>query len=442
MPVLDDLSGLEFEAIMVDVFSNYGYENVEQTPQTGDEGRDILMEETVNGQRREIVVECKHMDQVGREIVQKLHSAALTHDNSAPVRGMVVTTGIFTDQAKEHVDKIRAGGDGMEIELVDGNRLREISEEAGLDLQNGKVELVCRHTLPPGDIEKPVLEQFDSVNNIEPSEIGSIESSVQFYPVVSIEARTDAKFETSVGVIHRVNECDTFHLRGNSSQPKPIDDSLQQFLDDDSHQFVELNDPTVQEGFDSITIERFRHAESDFKEWAADQVKAEHTETVEYTGKNNVDYDKECVPSDSDISITNLTPMYVPRIRSKTRLLEHGYSLEYDAAGENHRIIENGIFRCNHCGWSWISLTYCENCGSINCWRHIRTERVEGTPVCTECAVTGRFALRKRFFYDKENMEQFREEFEQYSPHKMILENRPAIIGFVLVVLVALIYLL
>lgn len=55
MPVLDDLSGVEFE----DVFRNLGYENVRRAERTADEGRDVPMEEVVDGTRRGIVVECK-----------------------------------------------------------------------------------------------------------------------------------------------------------------------------------------------------------------------------------------------------------------------------------------------------------------------------------------------------------------------------------------------
>jgi restriction endonuclease Mrr len=66
MAVLDDLSGFEFEDLMEDVFRNLGYENVRQASRTADEGRDILMEEVVNGTRRAVVVECKHTGTVGR----------------------------------------------------------------------------------------------------------------------------------------------------------------------------------------------------------------------------------------------------------------------------------------------------------------------------------------------------------------------------------------
>jgi restriction endonuclease Mrr len=101
MAVLDNLSGFEFEDVVEDVFRNLGYENVRQADRRADEGRDVLMEEVVDGTRRAIVVECKHTDTVGRPVVQKLHSAIATFDFDGPKRGMVVTTGRFTQPATE-----------------------------------------------------------------------------------------------------------------------------------------------------------------------------------------------------------------------------------------------------------------------------------------------------------------------------------------------------
>jgi restriction endonuclease Mrr len=104
MPVLDDLSGFEFEDVMEDVFRNLGYENVRQAERTADEGRDILMGEVVDGTRRGIVVECKHTGTVGRPVVQKSHSAIATFEFDGPKRGVVATTGRLTGPAVEYAE--------------------------------------------------------------------------------------------------------------------------------------------------------------------------------------------------------------------------------------------------------------------------------------------------------------------------------------------------
>ena len=96
---------------MEDVFRNLGYENVRQAAKTADEGRDIVMEEVVNGTRRAIVVECKHTSTVGRPVVQKLYSTISTFAFDGPKRGMVVTTGQFTGPATEYAERLQNNGD-------------------------------------------------------------------------------------------------------------------------------------------------------------------------------------------------------------------------------------------------------------------------------------------------------------------------------------------
>ena len=96
---------------MEDVFRNLGYENVRQTSRTADEGRDTLMEEVVDGTRRAVVVECKHTGTVGRPVVQKRHSAIATSDFDGPKRGIVVTTGRFTNTAEEYVTELQQNND-------------------------------------------------------------------------------------------------------------------------------------------------------------------------------------------------------------------------------------------------------------------------------------------------------------------------------------------
>ena len=135
MAVLDDLSGFEFE----DVFRNLGYENARQAVKTADEGRDILMEEVVDGTRRGIVVECKHTGTVGRPVIQKLHSAIATFEYDGPKRGMVVTTGRFTEPAREYATRLDQNDDPYLIELIDGHRTRWCATSL-----NGCTTRVCR----------------------------------------------------------------------------------------------------------------------------------------------------------------------------------------------------------------------------------------------------------------------------------------------------------
>ncbi len=429
MALLDELSGFEFEDVMVDIFRELGYRDVRQAARIADEGRDIVMEEVVDGTRRGVVVECKHTDTVSRPVVQKLHSAIATFEYDGPKRGIVATTGRFTAPAEEYAERLRRRGDPYPIELIDGRDLRELADRVGMDLQNGRIEIVCERTLPPVDSvdrpQEPVRELFDEVENVDPTDLPTAHRTVTFEPVVVLAARTTATFETSVGVVHRVDETNSLVVHTDRSQPRVLDSEVSRLVADNLNQAVDLREGTFDGLFETIERKRFGRTESEYREWASDWLREYHTTTVRYTGDNNVTYTKTCRPGPSDVSVQSATPVYLPVVRQTTQLGEYSYPYEYYAAGGTHVSIENGIHRCVHCGTKNASIyTYCGNCGSVNCESHIRTERLEGTPVCTGCAVTGEFALSTKYFYDDHNRKQFRAEYEARSPYGKLKENR------------------
>jgi len=85
---------------------------------------------------------------------------------------------------------------------------------------------------------------------------------------------------------------------------------------------------------------------------------------------------------------------------------------------------------------------YCPNCKAIACDSHTKTERLEQEPVCTGCAVTERFALKTKYFYDEENLEAFREEYAAMPIHEKAMENKVLAGGGVIATLLTLIVLL
>ena len=440
MPILDDLSGFEFEDVTEDIFRNLGYENVRQAERTADEGRDILMEEVVDGTRRGVVVECKHTGTVGRPVVQKLHSAIATFEFDGPKRGMVVTTGRFTGPAIEYADRLRRKDDPYPIELIDGEDLREIADEIGLDLYNGRIEILCDETLRPYDpaasVAAPVEEAFQDIDNIESADLPEPHSQVTFRPSVAVTADTNAVFETSVGVIHRVNDRSRFVVHAERGHPKTASGDVSNLVTENLHATVELDADRFEDQFDAVEERRFGQTQTEYKEWAVDRVRERHTTTVSYTGDNNVTYTKTCEPKRSDVSVQSIEPVYLPQIRHTTGLGEYTYPYEYFAAGPSRVTSGDGIHRCVHCDTDGTdgTYTYCANCGSINCDSHIKTERLEGTPVCTGCAVTERFAFKTKYFYDDENRDAFREEYESMAFYEKAMENTPLAVGAVCVV--------
>jgi restriction endonuclease Mrr len=438
MPILDDLSGFEFEDVMEDVFRELGYENVRQADRTADEGRDVLMEEVVDGQRRAIVVECKHTDTVGRPVVQKLHSAIATFEFDGPRRGMVVTTGRFTGPAEEYVERLDSNGDPYPIERVDGTDLRELADEVGLDLYNGRIEILCEETLrpsgPAGSLAAPVESAFRDIDNIDASDLPTPDSQVTFRPVVIVTARTNAVFETSVGVVHRVDERDRFVVHAEQGRPEVADSPVGSLVIENRHATTDLDLEAFEETFDAAERRRYGQTQTEYKEWAVERLRDHHTTTVSYTGDNNVTYERTCEPNRSDVSVQSIDAVYLPDVRQTTDLQGYSYPLEYYAAGPSRVTVEDGVHRCVHCDTAGADgdYTYCANCGSINCGSHTKTERLENEPVCTGCAVTERFALRTKYFYDEENLETFREEYAAMPIHEKAMENKPLVGGGVL----------
>lgn len=430
MTLLDELSGYEFEEKMVRVFEKLGYQNVHQLPKSGDKGRDIVMEES-NGTA--VVVECKHTETVGRPVVQKLHSATTTYSHDGDKKGMVVTTGRFTAPAQKYAEK-------TDIELIDGKNLREIGEEVGMDMYNGRIEVVCDEMFRINDPAKTVRNVFREVENFPVSRAESPEKMVTLHPILAVESKTEATFETSVGVIHRVNDRSTTYIDAGRRSSDQLSPDIHEMISGELNRTTRFSEEELESEFDEVNLQRFQGTEDDYVDSIVDEKREEHATTVQYTGDNNVDYEKECVPKRSDVNLLNFAPVYLPRIRANVEIEDYDYPYEWYESTSNKKVAEDGIQRCIQCGeGDDDTYTFCENCGSINCSSHIKTERVEEDPVCTGCAVTERFALKKKYFYDEENLDEFRDEYEEMEVHEKAMENKP-LVGAAAVALFLLIF--
>jgi restriction endonuclease Mrr len=191
------------------------------------------------------------------------------------------------------------------------------------------------------------------------------------------------------------------------------------------HATIDLDADQFDGVFDAVEERRFGQTQTEYKEWAVERLQDHHTTTVSYTGDNNVTYNKTCEPNRSDISVESIDPVYLPLVRHTTDLQAYSYPYEYFAAGPSRVTSEDEIHQCVHCDTAGTdnTYTYCANCGSINCDSHIKTERLEETPVCTGCAVTERFAFKTKYFYDEANRDAFREEYETMPFYEKAKEN-------------------
>ncbi len=427
MTLLDELSGFEFEEAVASLFRAHGYEDVAVADRIADEGRDVTMRDGDVA----YVVECKHTDVVSRPVVQKTHSAVATYDHDGPTRGMVVTSGRFTGPAESYAEGLRDAGDPHPVELVDGDDLRELGEAVGMDLYNGRIEIVCEETLPVGEPGLAVAEAFEDVENAPPrAALPAPETSVVYRPVVDVEAVTRATFETSVGVIHRIDRRD--HIVVPAEEPaatSPAPDLLELT----GVEPVALDAARDRHGG---RVERFDGTEADYREAAAELLCAALETTVTYTGDNNVTYQRECRPSPDDVDVRRARPLYVPRVEAAVAPGEYEHGLVYDAAGPRRVVRRDAVRRCVHCADGEGPYTYCDNCGSVSCETHTRIERLTGEPVCTGCAVTAEFFLDTKYFFDEDNAAAFRREYEAMPFYRKPLEN-PRLVAAVAAAVVA-----
>jgi len=222
---------------------------------------------------------------------------------------MVVTTGRFTQPAKGYIEDLDAKDDPYPIELIDGQNLREIADDVGLDLYNGRIEILCEETLRPYDpaasITAPLEEAIGEIKNIDAADLPTPHAAVTFQPVVEVTAETDAVFETSVGVIHRINERTQFVIHADRGSPRVADSDVAALISENLHATVNLENESIREPFDEVTEQRFGQTETEYKDWAVDQLQRTQTTTVTYTGDNNVTYNKTCEPNRWSVTSSN-----------------------------------------------------------------------------------------------------------------------------------------
>lgn len=108
---MHSLEPVEFELLVGRLFERRGYD-VRHAGRTGDQGIDLIV--TKGAERG--VVQCKrYKESVGQPVVRDLFGV-MVHEVAST--GYIVTTGYFTEQAKEWAR-------GKPIELIDGRRLNE-----------------------------------------------------------------------------------------------------------------------------------------------------------------------------------------------------------------------------------------------------------------------------------------------------------------------------
>ena len=285
-------------------------------------------------------------------------------------------------------------------------------------------QILCERTLPVGDPEHVLYDVFEAVENAPTrDDLPEPTVAVRYLPVVDVEAVTRGTFETGSEVVHRVDSRDHVVVEADDRGPQLAPDDVVDLVGVDT---VPLQQAQDEHGGGAV---RFRETGEGVRDWVTERLCDLLAEEVTYTDGGET-YTTECRPVPDDVSLRSIRPLYLPRVDAAVELGEYRHHYEYDAAGERHVVRDDGVRRCNHCetaGPEAATYTYCDNCGSISCESHVKTEWLTGEPVCTGCAVTEDLPLTTKYFFDEENRDVFRDRYREMSLGGKLREHLPLV---------------
>jgi restriction system protein len=425
--LLDDMNGFEFEEFVADLFRKLGYKRVKVTQRTGDSGRDITMEEAAEGERVHIVVECKHhKQQIGRPVIQKLHSATLTLSKRGNKKGFVVTSGFFSGNAKKYADYVNATSNKLVLCLMDGRELKKLAKSVGVNFSSGTIQVISNESFPYSDLETNYgrcLSFFEGVIGFKKELLKIKNAELKFLPAVYLFYEINSSFSTTVGQIHSIDKKESalYNVLLSSKMANG-------FIDRRDLLFENCREIAPVE---NVVIEKieFDRNQREIREEIMRYLISQNTVTVGYYGRNNVRYNKECVPRRSDVTIDEFRPIYLPHYGLEVSVIENVYSFNFADFEKEFEVINETTHVCKACNAStkkflsskrWL----CCLCGRILCYSCKTLDRLTQEPLCKECAIEEKFMWAKKYFKNKQNLEKFTEQFEAMPIYQKILENK------------------
>jgi len=356
---LDTIDGFEFENLCSKIFDNLRWGKIENIQFVKDGGRDIVIHQPQGGS---IVVECKHQPHtsIGRPIVQKLHSAVIS---SGAVKGIIVTTGKFSNDAIEHAKELSKK---TPIQLIDIHGITDLAEKAQIKIlfSTGHSSIL---SFPATDMPtlsqklNPIFDQFQS----SPDRVSKI---VQINPNnFKLEAKylvkydIDYDFTTNAGLIRSLHE-HNLTLIVDAENGSLMDSVSVSFLDNttliDSTQIPALACTTTHTNFtiDQTTLTKM----------VKNHIVEVHTNTVSYTGRNNVTYTKVCKPGVHSIMLKDTKQVLLPRYNLLIKALDNQYSCSLIQNNSQVKLTSTDLFNCRICKKTIDKkILLCNACGNI-----------------------------------------------------------------------------
>lgn len=408
---LDTIDGFEFEDLCAKIFGRLRWGTIERLGMVKDGGRDLVIHQ--NG--GSIVIECKHQPHtsIGRPIIQKLHSAVIS---SGAVKGIVITTGRFSMDAIQHAAQLSTQ---TPIELFDIHRITDLADQAGIKLLFSRNESSIL-SFPASDVPQTKQKLVNRLEHVQ-SHPKPLSDVIQIIPtnleikskyLLNIDAEQD--FTTTVGLIHSLDEHD-LPLIVDGIDGSIMNQKVTYFLANstliESHEIPSIACPTNRENFtlDERSLVRI----------AKDHIIDEYTKTVSYRGRNNVSYQKTCVPGERSIRINDVKQVLLPQYSFSVKIISNQYnctliqnntsiffnSTDLFSCRICHKGIDKKILLCNSCGnithgpkfFSSHSFV-CKNCKKTicrNCAYWFRKLVFFKRILCEECANTKPESKRK-----------------------------------------------
>lgn len=408
----------EFVDTVASLFRELGYEDVPEglRGEVDSRVREANAVATMRDGETVVLVAMSKVDRVDRPVVESLHRSLpeLEHDGST--RGIVVTSGRFTEAAREYVRNLWEHGDTYQVELIDDDDLRALGDTVGMTIADDREGLTCDRTLPVGEPTNVVYEVFQTVENAPSrAEIPEPDVEVLFEPIVDVEARTQATFRTEVGVVHEVDHRDHLVIEADRSGPRLAPDSLVNLVGVESV-------PLEVEREAGMPVGQFGRTEADYCEWVKGTICDRLETAVTYTGSDDTTKTRTFRPGPDNVRLGQVRPLYVPRIKTSVELGDFAYHYVFNAAGDRHAPRVDGIHGCVNCDGDG-PYTFCRHCQGIHCPDHVETDALTDEPVCSECAVSDEFFLATKYFVDESNRETYRERFEDMPVYRKPLTN-------------------
>jgi restriction system protein len=436
---LDVLDGYEFEEFVARLLRKMGYENVKVTQRSGDKGKDILAtSNSGKNHKYPVVVECKHQKSVGRPVIQKLQGALLHEIDDHPfIKGIVVISGKFTKEAIEYTKEINnKHSDWMEIELMDGHKLKELCKEHGIKVINGKIHITSNLTfkhLPKEQIKQYVFNDLNSIVGIEKTAY-QIKTWKTYHPYYCITYNINSEIHTKVGCIYKVKEANkTIVVDG-------ITGKIYECIPNNFFKLDSLNELVSENELN--LLKPFNYSTDEIEQNALDTIIKNYTKEVTYKGKNNVEYTKICSPNKKDILIKESYAIYAPAYTNSIKIQDMLYNQNIIANDKDILKLSDDLRICKVCGKDIPKDKYvCPVCGKILCQDHTIFDHLDNSPICSEHAIPMKLYLQTIHFSSVGNYNNFKDIWASMTTFQKIMADGYVSKIIVLLGIVLLIYL-